>query len=976
MKRVLAAALLAVTAALALVVHVPAGTLALRSWRGGGTPALLDEGFALRVPWLHTIERFPGGVVTTAGTASVSSREGATIGLPYEVRLRPIAHDLLGLARDSAAGGARGALGSAIERDLLEAAAGIGTHDLAAGVARPALESRLRDQLRDRFAGAEVEIRLGEPSVPSEVRASFARQAIYGRRVDTGMRVVLVGLDGADWDVMDPMIARGELPRLARLRREGVWARLRSNVPTLSPLLWTTVATGKSPDRHGINDFLVEDPRTGQRVPINSTFRKVRAFWNILSEAGIPVDVIAWWASWPAEAVTGHLVSDRVAYSTFNLGAQEAGASAVFPPAYAADVARLRLRDADITWRDVSRFLDISEGDFRAARAVAASKGAVPSEAQHSINVFVRVLAATETYRRIALDLLRTAGRGPGLVAVYFQGIDEVNHRFAHCAPPDNALCTPAERRRFGRAVAAFYRYQDTVLGEILDAAPGATTLVLSDHGFASGGGRPDDVKPFIEGKPGLWHDLVGIFMAAGPGIGRGEIPTVTLFDITPTLLHLLGLPVPEDMSGKVLEKALTPAFMTAHPIQRVPSYEGLGPAAGGEAEPARRAEALSGAAEDEIVEQLRSLGYIGGEPAGPQETNEQGRQVPPPSATPGAATGPAGVPTLLYHTNLGAVYLAKRLYDQAEAEYRKALALEPEAPEALTGMAALEEARGRPERALEILRGLADRDPGESAARLARMAEMYVRIGRAADGATYFRGLPGTSPRFETARQVALGIVLAGAGRPADAEKALDAALALDPASLSALQEMFTLLDGQDRAADMEPRLRRAIGREPKAGMLYNWLGLICKRRGDLRAAEIEFRKALEVTPELVGSMANLGGIYIQQGRGAEAVAVLQGALEKEPRDILARTNLVVALGLEHDVAAARARVEEAEKQGQRAPVLYNALAYTLHLNGRDEEALDTVAKALAIDPRQPDSVRLRQEIEEGRGAIPSGYR
>jgi len=989
-KRVLPVVLLVVIAATALatVVRVPAGTKALRAWRGGGTPSLLGQGLALRVPWWHTIERFPGGVVEAAGTVGASSREGATVGLPYVVRLRPTEQMLLALARDGGAGGARGALAAALESDLLEAAAGAGTHDLASGAAHPALEARLRDRLQDRFHGADHEVRLGEPVVPPEVRASFARQAIFGRRVDTGLRVVLVGLDGADWDVIDPMIARGELPRLARLRRDGVWGRLRSSVPTLSPLLWTTVATGKSPDRHGINDFLVEDPRTGRRVPINSTFRRVRAFWNILSEAGIPVDVVAWWATWPAETVNGRLVSDRVAYSTFNMGSREARAGAVFPPAYAAEVEKLRVRDDDVTWKQVAAFLDISDAEFRAARAVAKA-GSVPSESQHSINVFVRVLAATETYRRVAINQMQTAGDGSRLAAVYFQGIDEVNHRFAHCAPPAYSLCSAADRRRFGRAVAAFYRYQDGILGEILDAAPGATAVVMSDHGFASGDGRPEDVTPFIEGKPGLWHDLVGIFVAAGPGIGRGAIPTVTLYDIAPTLLHLMGLPVPDDMSGKVLEKALSAPFVAAHPIQRVPSYEGLGGPGGEEGDEARRAEALSGAAEDEIVEQLRSLGYIGGEaatgapaagapmvPAGPATDNSRPGVAGGPASRPGSPQGARGVPTLLYHTNLAAVHLAKRQFDLAEAEYRKALAIEADAPEALTGMAMLEEARGQPEKALEILRGLMVTDPGESPARLGKTAELYVRIGRAADGVIHFESLRGTTDQFEAGRQVALGMVLAAAGRPADAEQALGRALTLEPASLPALQEMFTLLDGQGRAAVMAPRLLQAIRLEPKAGMLHNWLGLVYKRRGDLRAAEIEFREALEVAPDLVGSMANLGGLYLQEGRGAEAVAVLQGALEKEPRNVEARTNLVVALGLEHDLAGARSRVEEAEKQGQRVPILYNALAYALHVNGRDEEALEAVGKALAIDPRQPDAVRLRQEIEAGGGAVPSGYR
>jgi hypothetical protein len=634
---------------------------------------------------MQQVQRFPGGIVAIAGTVTSASREGATIDLPYVISVRPRTSDLLSLAGE-AAGDARRALTVMAESGLRESAALTGTQELASGAARDTLESRLVDRLHDRFPGGEVQVRLGTPDVPAAVRASFAREAVYGRRVETGLRVLLVGWDGADWDVIDPLIRAGQLPNIARLRRDGVWARLRSSVPTLSPLLWTTVATGKSPDQHGINDFLVLDPASGRRVPINSTFRRARAFWNILSEAGIPVDVIAWWATWPAEPVRGHLVSDQVAYSTFNLGSDQARSGAVYPPPYASTVARLKVPESAIDWQRVRRFLDIDAATFAAARHAGADHP--HDETEESINVFVRVLASTETYRQVALDLLRQGDPRAQLFAVYFQGIDEVNHRFAHCAPPRAALCSDGDYRKFHRVVDEFYRYQDEILGEIVAAAPGATVLVLSDHGFASGDGRPDDVKPFIEGKPGLWHDLIGIFAAAGPAVGRGEIPTVTLYDMAPTLLHLVGLPVADDMPGKVLERALTSEFIAAHPVLHVPSFEGLGGA-----EPAgeerRAAEPLASGAEEEIINQLHSLGYIGGAVTG-TAAGPSGAGSAPGGAgsTPGAPSGempggpPGGVPTLLYHTNLAAVHLAKRRVDLAEAEFNKALAIDPRAPD------------------------------------------------------------------------------------------------------------------------------------------------------------------------------------------------------------------------------------------------------------------------------------------------------
>ena len=136
------------------------------------------------------------------------------------------------------------------------------------------------------------------------------------------------------------------------------------------------------------------------------------------------------------------------------------------------------------------------------------------------------------------------------------------------------------------------------------------------------------------------------------------------------------------------------------------------------------------------------------------------------------------------------------------------------------------------------------------------------------------------------------------------------------------------------------------------------------------MKAAEEEFRKTLEAEPDLVGAMANLGSLYLQQGRPDDAVSVLREAIGKDPRNPESRTNLIVALGMKHDVEAARQVVTEAEGLGLRASMVYNALAYALHLNGRDQEALETLRQSLRIDPRQTEALRLQSEIEAGRPA------
>jgi Flp pilus assembly protein TadD len=270
--------------------------------------------------------------------------------------------------------------------------------------------------------------------------------------------------------------------------------------------------------------------------------------------------------------------------------------------------------------------------------------------------------------------------------------------------------------------------------------------------------------------------------------------------------------------------------------------------------------------------------------------------------------------------------------------------------------------------------------------------------MGRARDGLLFIRSLeaktpaggasgaaeaarPGAGPPTgQGKRQLGLGIaeglLLTASGDAAGAERAFRRALTLDPTSVLAMQELFALYDAAGRAAELEPDLRAALRREPGSGMHHNWLGLVLRRKGDLDGAERALRRALEAVPDLVGAMANLGSLHLQQARYADAVLVLRRALAKDPRNVESRTNLIVALGLTRDLEGARALVDEAATLGQRTPLYHNAMAYALHVNGRHDEALAEIRRSLEIDPRQPDALKLRAEIEGGDPARGLPYR
>ena len=227
-----------------------------------------------------------------------------------------------------------------------------------------------------------------------------------------------------------------------------------------------------------------------------------------------------------------------------------------------------------------------------------------------------------------------------------------------------------------------------------------------------------------------------------------------------------------------------------------------------------------------------------------------------------------------------------------------------------------------------------------------------------------------------ELGLRVALGMLYSATGRPREAETALLRALAIEPTSVAAMQELFALYDGQGRSAELRPMIQAALGKNPRSAMHHNWLGLVLRRQGDLKGAEDEFRKTLEAAPDLVGALANLGSLYLQEGRVDDAVAVLKQALLKDARNPESRTNLIVALGMKHDLEGARQLVKDAEGMGQRAPLFYNALAYALHVNGRNAEALEPLRESLRIDPRQPEALKLQSEIENARPSDQIPYR
>ena len=127
---------------------------------------------------------------------------------------------------------------------------------------------------------------------------------------DGPRKVLLIGWDAADWKVIHPLMDDGLMPNLNKLVEGGAMANLATLHPVLSPMLWTSISTGKRPFKHGIHGFTEPSPDGSHIRPMTTLSRKTKALWNILSQNDLTSNIVGWWPSNPVEPIKGAMVSN------------------------------------------------------------------------------------------------------------------------------------------------------------------------------------------------------------------------------------------------------------------------------------------------------------------------------------------------------------------------------------------------------------------------------------------------------------------------------------------------------------------------------------------------------------------------------------------------------------------------------------------------------------------------------------------
>ena len=291
-----------------------------------------------------------------------------------------------------------------------------------------------------RFRSKPATVELTDPQVQQEIKGNSGK-------------VLLIGLDGATWDVIFPLIGQGRMPNLEALLEHGARGVLQSVPPLISPALWTSLATGQPREVHGITNFLTKQPFSYREAAMTSAFRRAPALWNIAAGQGKKVAVVNWNAAFPAEAIPGGVfVAEGISPERINF-------SYIQPAAWVDKVPSLTLL------RDPELEAKLSRWDHP-----------VPAKA-YDLDRLVATIS-----REILKD------ERPDLMMVYFQHIDVISHGFWKYRWPMGLeyrySLEPGEPERFGDVVESYYQFTDRLVGELVRAAAGYTVFVVSDHGF------------------------------------------------------------------------------------------------------------------------------------------------------------------------------------------------------------------------------------------------------------------------------------------------------------------------------------------------------------------------------------------------------------------------------------------------------------------------------------------------------------
>lgn len=404
----------------------------------------------------------------------------------------------------------------------------------------------------------------------------------------TSLKLLILGVDGLAPPIVNHLLSTGRMPNLSHIMDNGSTVTIHARGKLNSPVIWSTIATGVSPEVHGITGFTIND------TPVNSSFRKVPAIWNIITQNNIKTATLGWWASWPAEKDGGIIISD-LAYWGKSL-------EKIYPD---------RIIDTEkyniINYlSDLSFLPRFTQYSFLPEYQNKLKK----DDRQYRLNNLleerlIKIYFRDQIYTDMAIELLEK--EKPQVLSLYLRGVDYVQHAFWQFMEPEPFRkaswdINETEVNQMENIIPEYYAYTDELIGKLLPYCNTDTYIFLiSDHGF--------EASPQLKHeKPGL--DLSGdhnestLLILSGQDIvkQKNAEKDVSHMDFLPTVLYTLNIPIAKYIEGRPVKEYFTSEFQQNHTEEHIETYKIRTPP---------KEKKVSSQQDEEIMKNLRSLGYI-----------------------------------------------------------------------------------------------------------------------------------------------------------------------------------------------------------------------------------------------------------------------------------------------------------------------------------------------------------------------------
>ena len=443
-------------------------------------------------------------------------------------------------------------------------------------------------------------------------------------------KTILIGIDAATWKIIQPLLDKRKLPTLAGLMQEGVSAPLKSLRGYKSPALWTSIATGKMPEKNGVlyfSNLFVDIPKLklkkdltksmmvnwpyrigklfsknkkelsnatafsrkayvysmlkygkalerfnlGGNYLVTGAFRTEKALWEMLSEEGLKVSIIGWLVTWPAEKVNGIMVSQKAIE----------GLSKIYQNPHKFKAETSSTSSGRITYPD--HVLEELRTFNRAPDSISEQEisnffsGIDVQETEQIKSLHFDRKNKFNFFSQLYLSDLFSTQTGihlrdkyqPDFQTVYLPGLDGVQHIFwqYHFSHDFSFLnMDSAEIAKFSELVNNYYQFLDHQVAELIKGFD--NIIIISDHGMETIPERNFDHTAIRSGQHEESPD--GIVIMKGPHLKKNiKLTEAHIFDIAPTILYLLGKEIDLNMDGEVLAEAISDKFLEKNEIKK-----------------------------------------------------------------------------------------------------------------------------------------------------------------------------------------------------------------------------------------------------------------------------------------------------------------------------------------------------------------------------------------------------------------------